>query len=82
MAKRQKLNDPGQHISDLSFEGNEGKEKKQQHLKLARKLKSLNIYSALLTLAGNHLIGGNLYKTRTKYACYMRTGFCQTSFAT
>ena len=43
-AKRQKLNDPGQHVSDLSFEGNEGKEKKQQHLKLARKLKSLNIF--------------------------------------
>ena len=34
-AKRQKLNDPGQQVSDLSFEGNEGKEKKQQHLKLA-----------------------------------------------
>ena len=81
-AKRQKLNDPGQQVLDLSFEGNEGKEKKQQHLKLACKMKSLNIYSALLTLAGNHLIGGNLYKTRTKYACYMRTGYCETSFAT
>ena len=45
-AKRQKLDEPGEQVSNLSFEGNESKEKKQQ-LKLAHKLKSLNIYSAL-----------------------------------
>ena len=45
-AKRQKLDETGEQVSNLSFEGNESKEKKQQ-LKLAHKLKSLNIYSAL-----------------------------------
>ena len=45
-AKRQKLDETSEQVSHLSFEGNESKEKKQQ-LKLAHKLKSLNIYSAL-----------------------------------
>ena len=48
-AKRQKLDEPGEQVSNLSFEGNESKEKKQQ-LKLAHKLKSLNIYSSLFFL--------------------------------
>ena len=36
-AKRQKLDETGEQVSNLSFEGNESKEKKQQ-LKLAHKL--------------------------------------------
>ena len=46
VAKRQKLDEPGEQVVNLCFEGNESKEKKQQ-LKLAHKLKSLNIYSSL-----------------------------------
>ena len=45
-AKRLKHKEPNEQVSDLSFEGNENKEKKQQ-LKVSHKPKSLHIYSAL-----------------------------------
>ena len=47
-AKRQKLEEPGEQVSNLSFEGNENKEKKlKQQLKVSHKLKSLHIYWVL-----------------------------------
>ena len=52
-AKRKKLNETGQQVSNLNLKEMMTKRKNHQ-LKLAHKLKSLKIYSALSTLTGNH----------------------------
>ena len=46
-AKRHKLEEPGEQVSNLSFKENENKEKLKQQLKISHKLKSLHIYWVL-----------------------------------
>lgn len=64
-AKRQKLNEPGEQVSNLSFEGNEDEEKKLT-VEAGTQTEEFEYLFSSLTLTGNQLIGGNLYKTKKK----------------